>query len=66
MVQDSNVLDERLEGKLTWSHGSPPGHRECVTATSEDAIRLFERILHVKGFTQYVFRRDDSAFGGMG
>jgi hypothetical protein len=60
------LRDERLEGKLTWSHGSPAGHLECVTATSEDAIRLFERILHVKGFTQYVFRRDDSAFGGMG
>lgn len=58
--------DQRLAGKIGWSHGSPAGHLECVTATSEDAVRLFERILHEKGFTQYVFRRDDSAFGRMG
>ena len=52
--------DVRLKGKLEWAHGSPYGHLECVNATSEEAIRILERVLFEAGKSDFVFRRDDA------
>lgn len=51
--------DSRLTDLLIWSGGSPAGHIASVTARSEEAVRLFERVIHEAGYTAYRFERDD-------
>ena len=52
--------DSRLGDLLEWNGGSPAGHIASVTAQSEEAIRLFERIIHEAGHGRYRFERNDT------
>ena len=51
--------DSRLTDLIIWSGGSPAGHIASVTARTEEAVRLFEQVIHEAGHTAYRFERDD-------